>query len=57
GVGSGALTAFLAYYVRPTGRVYGYEIRSDLIKIAKRNLSQTGLAEAVLSTARRLKVV
>ncbi|MBS7611761.1 tRNA (adenine-N1)-methyltransferase [Candidatus Bathyarchaeota archaeon] len=47
GVGSGALTAFLAYYVRPTGRVYGYEIRSDLIKIAKRNLSQTGLMDYI----------
>lgn len=47
GVGSGALTAFLAYYVRPTGRVYGYEIRPDFIKIAKKNLSRTGLTDYI----------
>ncbi|MEM2240367.1 MAG: tRNA (adenine-N1)-methyltransferase [Candidatus Bathyarchaeia archaeon] len=47
GVGSGALTAFLAYYVRPTGRVYGYEIRPEFIKIAKKNLSYTGLMEYI----------
>jgi len=47
GVGSGALTAFLAYYVRPTGKVYGYEVRSDFIKIARKNLSYTGLMDYI----------
>ncbi|RLI25188.1 tRNA (adenine-N1)-methyltransferase [Candidatus Bathyarchaeota archaeon] len=47
GVGSGALTAFLAYYVRPDGRVYGYEVRQDFLKNARRNLAKTGLMDFI----------
>ncbi|HDI75359.1 MAG TPA: methyltransferase domain-containing protein, partial [Thermoprotei archaeon] len=43
GTGSGFLTAALAYYVRPDGRVYSYEIRRDFLEIARKNLSLCGL--------------
>lgn len=43
GSGSGALTLALAYHVRPTGRVYSYEARADMVRLAARNLKQVGL--------------
>ncbi|MEZ0290388.1 MAG: tRNA (adenine-N1)-methyltransferase [Sulfolobales archaeon] len=43
GVGSGVSTAFLARSVAPTGRVYGYEIREDLARIALENLRRLNL--------------
>lgn len=47
GVGSGFMTAVLAYYVRPSGRVYGYDRRSDAITVARRNLEMLGLLDWV----------
>ena len=47
GTGTGALTTALAYHVRPTGRVYSYEIRQEFIKLAKKNLERAGLSEYV----------
>ncbi len=47
GTGTGALTSALAFYVKPTGRVYSYEVRSEFIEIALKNLKRTGLAEYV----------
>ncbi|MEM2640111.1 MAG: tRNA (adenine-N1)-methyltransferase [Candidatus Bathyarchaeia archaeon] len=47
GVGSGALTSFLAYHVKPTGRIYGYDINPRFIETARRNLERTGLIEYV----------
>jgi len=43
GTGSGALTAFLAYLVRPDGVVYSYEVREDLLEVARRNLEMAGV--------------
>ncbi len=43
GTGSGALTAFLASVVAPTGRVYSYEARPEFAEAARRNLSRSGL--------------
>ncbi|MHA1229772.1 MAG: tRNA (adenine-N1)-methyltransferase [Candidatus Helarchaeota archaeon] len=43
GVGSGALTMALAYYVKPSGRIYGYEINEKHYEIAKNNLERFGL--------------
>ncbi|MEM0029814.1 MAG: tRNA (adenine-N1)-methyltransferase, partial [Candidatus Nitrosocaldus sp.] len=43
GMGSGALTTFLAGIVKPEGRVYSYEMRDEFIPIARRNLSRLGL--------------
>ncbi|MEM1989770.1 MAG: tRNA (adenine-N1)-methyltransferase [Candidatus Bathyarchaeia archaeon] len=47
GTGTGALTTALASYVRPSGRVYSYEIRSEFIEIARRNLERAGVLEYV----------
>ncbi|WP_243679005.1 tRNA (adenine-N1)-methyltransferase [Vulcanisaeta distributa] len=47
GVGSGFMTAMLAYYVRPNGRVYGYDKREDAINIARKNLEMLGLLDWV----------
>jgi tRNA (adenine57-N1/adenine58-N1)-methyltransferase len=47
GTGSGALTTFLASLVRPTGKVYSYEIREDFHKMAAKNLKKAGLLEYV----------
>nr|MBC7245901.1 tRNA (adenine-N1)-methyltransferase [Chloroflexota bacterium] len=47
GTGSGALTIALAHAVRPNGRVYSYEVREDMLRVAARNLADTGLQEWV----------
>ncbi|MGQ4833192.1 MAG: tRNA (adenine-N1)-methyltransferase [Candidatus Asgardarchaeia archaeon] len=47
GIGSGALTSVLAYYVRPTGHVYSYEIRKEFIKTALKNIKRLGLESYV----------
>jgi tRNA (adenine57-N1/adenine58-N1)-methyltransferase len=47
GTGSGGLTIALAQGVMPSGRVYTYERREDMIGVATRNLSRLGLLECV----------
>ena len=47
GVGTGSTTAVLANIVRPTGHVYGYEIRREFLDVAKKNLESLGLIEYV----------
>lgn len=47
GVGTGSTTAVLANFIRPTGRVYGYEIREDFLAVAKKNLAELGLLDYV----------
>ncbi|MEM4442209.1 MAG: tRNA (adenine-N1)-methyltransferase [Ignisphaera sp.] len=47
GVGTGNTTAVLANIVRPTGHVYGYEIREEFLNIARKNLEILGLASYV----------
>lgn len=47
GVGSGALTSALAWFVAPTGRVFTYELRDDFATHARRNLEESGLAALV----------
>ncbi len=47
GTGSGGLTLVLAHAVRPGGRVYSYEIRPDMQRLARRNLERAGLEGAV----------
>jgi len=41
GTGTGALTSALAFYVKPTGRVYSYEIRPEFAEIALKNLKNS----------------
>lgn len=47
GSGSGALTLALARFVAPTGRVYSYELRPDMLVVARTNVDKAGLLEFV----------
>ncbi|NIR86539.1 tRNA (adenine-N1)-methyltransferase [Candidatus Bathyarchaeota archaeon] len=47
GTGTGALTSALAFYVKPNGRVYSYEIRKKFIETALKNLERAGASEYV----------
>lgn len=47
GTGTGALTTALAYYVRPNGKVYTYDIREEGQKTAEKNLKRAGLLDFV----------
>jgi tRNA (adenine57-N1/adenine58-N1)-methyltransferase len=47
GTGAGALTTALAHYVKPSGRVYSYEIREEFTEMARRNLEKAGAAPYV----------
>jgi tRNA (adenine57-N1/adenine58-N1)-methyltransferase len=43
GTGTGALTTALAFYVKPKGKVYSYEIRPEFLETARKNLKRAGL--------------
>jgi len=43
GTGSGGLTLALARAVMPTGQVYSYEARPDILRLAAKNLDRLGL--------------
>jgi len=47
GTGTGALTTVLAHYVKPSGRVYSYEIREEFLETAIKNLKRAGVMEYV----------
>lgn len=47
GTGTGALTTALAYYVKPDGKIYSYEIREEFLKTAEKNLKRAGLINFV----------
>ena len=47
GTGTGALTTALAFYVKPEGRVYSYEVRQEFMKTASRNLERAGVSDFV----------
>ena len=47
GTGTGALTSAIAHYVRPSGRVYTYEVRQEFQKNAQKNLERAGLIDYV----------
>ncbi len=47
GTGSGALASALAFFVKPTGKVYSYEVRSDVLEVARKNLARVGLLDYV----------
>ncbi|MBD3228354.1 MAG: methyltransferase domain-containing protein [Candidatus Lokiarchaeota archaeon] len=47
GVGSGALTVSLAHYVKPNGKIYGYEVSERQYKVAKENIVKYNLEEMV----------
>jgi tRNA (adenine57-N1/adenine58-N1)-methyltransferase len=47
GTGTGALTTALAHYIRPTGRVYTYEVRQEFREMAIKNLERAGVFDFV----------
>jgi len=47
GTGSGALTSVLAYFASPNGRVYSYEIRSEFLETARKNIERAGVLSNV----------
>jgi len=47
GTGAGALAAALASYVKPSGRIYSYEIREEFMEIAAKNLRKVGVIDYV----------
>jgi len=47
GTGTGALTTALAYYVRPDGKVFTYELRPEFQKNAEKNLVRSHLLNYV----------
>jgi tRNA (adenine57-N1/adenine58-N1)-methyltransferase len=47
GTGSGAFTTALAWAVGPQGRVFSYEVRSEMQNLARKNLERLGLLERV----------
>jgi len=47
GTGAGALTAALANCVRPSGKVYSYEIRREFLEVAAENLRRIGVIDYV----------
>lgn len=47
GTGSGALTTALAWSVGPQGHVISYEMRPEMLNLARKNLERLGLLERV----------
>lgn len=47
GTGSGALTTALAFAIRPNGRVYSYDSRANMTKLAAKNLDSLALSDYV----------
>ncbi|HUX98517.1 MAG TPA: tRNA (adenine-N1)-methyltransferase [Candidatus Deferrimicrobium sp.] len=47
GAGSGGLTSMLAYFVRPDGKIYSYEMREEFLKKAQKNITRVGLDKFV----------
>lgn len=47
GTGTGVLAAFLTYLVRPTGRVYSYDVRLENIETATVRMRQLGLLDYI----------
>jgi len=47
GTGTGALTTALAHYVKPSGKIYSYEIREEFLKTAEKNLKRASLIDFV----------
>ena len=52
GTGSGGLSVALARAVGPDGMVYSYEVRHDILNLARKNLEALGLADRVTFTLR-----
>ena len=47
GTGSGALATFMASIVKPEGHIYSFDVNSEFMEMAKRNLEKAGMAKHV----------
>ena len=47
GTGSGALATFMASIVKPEGHIYSFDVNSEFMEMAKRNLEKAGMAKYV----------
>jgi tRNA (adenine57-N1/adenine58-N1)-methyltransferase len=47
GTGSGALATFMASIVKPEGHIYSFDVNSEFMEIAKRNLEKAGMDKYV----------
>jgi tRNA (adenine57-N1/adenine58-N1)-methyltransferase len=47
GTGSGALATFMASIVKPEGHIYSFDVNSEFLEIAKRNLEKAGMDKYV----------
>jgi tRNA (adenine57-N1/adenine58-N1)-methyltransferase len=47
GTGSGALATFMASIVKPDGHIYSFDVNSEFMEIAKRNLEKAGMDKYV----------
>lgn len=62
GTGSGSLTSFVAGIVKPRGHVHTFDVDSDFMKIAKKNIEKAGLIKYVtmknldLKTAKKVPI-
>ncbi|MSP14426.1 MAG: tRNA (adenine-N1)-methyltransferase [Chloroflexi bacterium] len=56
GCGSGGLTVALANYVRPGGKVYSYDMRDDMVNLARRNVERLNLEDGVEFTCQDISL-
>ncbi len=56
GTGSGAVTTFVASIVKPRGHVYTFDVNSDFMEIAKKNIKKAGMEKYVSMKKLDLKV-
>jgi tRNA (adenine57-N1/adenine58-N1)-methyltransferase len=47
GTGSGALATFMASIVKPEGHIYSFDVNSEFMEMANRNLEKAGMAKYV----------
>ena len=57
GTGSGSLTTFVASIVKPKGHVYTFDVDSNFMKIAKKNIEKAGMINYVTMKKTDLKKV
>ena len=55
GTGTGYMTALLAWHVRPSGKVYTYEIRKDFYEKALKNLEALGVIQYIEAKNKDIK--
>lgn len=57
GTGSGSLTTFLASIVKPRGHVHTFDVDSNFMEIARKNIEKAGVAKFVTMENRDIKSI